>query len=62
MAVVGCDDIQMSSFVSPALTTIQINRERLGFEAVRSLIALRDGVEDGVDTVIPVRLICRESA
>ena len=62
VAVIGCDDIQMSAFVSPALTTIQINRERLGFEAVRNLIALRDGHDDGVGTVIPVQLICRDSA
>jgi len=63
IAVVGCDDIQISALVSPSLTTIQIDRERLGIEAVRALLALRDGEpEDSAGSVIPVTLICRESA
>lgn len=62
VAVVGCDDIQMSAFVSPSLTTIQIDRERLGQEAVRTLLALRDGEPDHDDIVVPVSLVHRESA
>jgi len=66
VAVVGFDDIQMSALVAPSLTTIQIDRERLGIEAVQTLISLRNGDLDDNDgrmgPVIPVSLIRRESA
>jgi DNA-binding LacI/PurR family transcriptional regulator len=41
---------------------IQIDRERLGQEAVRTLLALRDGEPDHDDIVVPVSLVVRESA
>ena len=60
VAVVGCDDIQMSQQISPSLTTVQIDRERLGSEAVNRLAQLRDGKHPDSLT-IPVKLIVRES-
>jgi DNA-binding LacI/PurR family transcriptional regulator len=37
LSIVGCDDIAMSAYVSPPLTTIRIEREELGAMAVRRL-------------------------
>jgi len=38
ISVAGFDDIAAASMISPALTTIQVQREQLGFEAVDYLI------------------------
>lgn len=61
VAVVGCDDIAMGTVVSPSLTTIAIDGDRLGSEAVRALVALVE--DDPIDSprVLPVELIVRES-
>ena len=62
IAVVGCDDIEMSARFSPGLTSIRLDRERLGSEAVSRLIELRDtGIRPDPVTV-PVSLVVRESA
>lgn len=62
VAVIGCDDIHMGAVVTPALTTVRIDRETLGREAVRRLVELRDGVADHAEVVLPVSLTVRASA
>lgn len=62
VAVVGCDDIEMGSVVTPALTTIRIERERLGHEAVRALRCLVDDEPIDSPVVLPVELVVRDSA
>ena len=61
IAVVGCDDIEMGSVVTPSLTTIRIDGERLGNEAVRALVALVDGRPIASPLVLPVGLVVRNS-
>ncbi len=61
VAVIGCDDIEMSSVVTPSLTSIRIDRDRLGQEAVRALIALVDGTPIASPNVMPVELVVRDS-
>lgn len=39
VSVVGCDDIDLAGFVSPALTTVRIPFDTLGASAVRALLA-----------------------
>ncbi len=39
VAVVGCDDLQMARFVSPALTTIRLPKHELGRTATQQLVA-----------------------
>jgi len=61
VAVVGCDDIEMGSMVTPSLTTIGIDGERLGSEAVRALVALTRGDPVESPVVLPVELVLRQS-
>lgn len=61
VAVIGVDDIHMGAVVSPPLTTLRIDRERIGAEAVRQVVALSNGT-DSDDSVLDVELIVRESA
>lgn len=63
IAVVGCDDIEMSTYVSPALTTIRLDRSRLSAEAVTALGDLIDSPGERREAVVlGVELIVRESA
>ena len=61
-AVVGFDNIQMSSIVEPALTTIENPKQEMGIKAMEMLIKLLDG-EPIADTKITLGydLIVRES-
>ncbi len=61
VAIVGCDDIEMGSVVTPALTTIRIDRERLGNLAVRALVALVEDKPVDSPSVLDVELVVRES-
>ncbi|MCY3607841.1 MAG: LacI family DNA-binding transcriptional regulator [Acidimicrobiaceae bacterium] len=63
IAVVGCDDIEMSTYVTPALTTVRLDRARLSYEAVAALGDLIDAPgERRQPVVLPVELVARESA
>ena len=62
IAVVGCDDIEMSSLVTPALTTIRLDRPLLSEEVTKALNELIDDPGIPRDPVmLPVELIARES-
>lgn len=63
IAVVGCDDIEMSSYVTPGLTTIRLDRSRLSAEAVAALGDLIDSPGERREAVVlGVELVVRESA
>ncbi len=59
ISIVGFDDIELSSFTSPPLTTIRISREELGRRAFMALHAVSQRGEAGrtykVDTTLVVR-------
>lgn len=63
IAVVGFDDIAMGSLVQPALTTIRMDRHRLGRIAVETLRAVIDADGPVADPEpLDVELVIRESA
>lgn len=62
IAIVGCDDVGLSTLVSPTLTTVKIDRTRLGEEAVRLVTSLADGTRYDEPVVLPVELVVRETA
>lgn len=65
VAVVGCDDIRLASLVTPALTTLRVDKQALGRRAVTLLLerhlSPRDTQSDMVVTLKP-ELVVRASA
>jgi len=58
IAIVGFDDIETAAWSQPALTTIAVDKERLGREALAMLLA----GEPPVNTLLPVKLVIRGSS
>ena len=58
IAVVGFDDIETAAWAQPALTTLAVDKDRLGQEALEILLA------NGTDTnlLLPVELVIRASS
>jgi LacI family transcriptional regulator len=61
MAVVGFNDIPMSAYVNPSLTTVKIQSEMMGRMAVKLLLDQINGREIPVQVTIPATLIIRDS-
>jgi len=62
LAVVGFDDIPLAGFFSPQLTTVRIDRERLGGAAVDMVLKMRDEQASHPDpAILPVELVVRRS-
>lgn len=62
IAVIGCDDIEMSSLVTPSLTSICFDRTRVSEEALTRVIELSKREETTPSTTIPVSLAIRDSS
>ena len=63
LAIFGYDDIPMASWVTPSLSTCQVNFEEMGREATRLLINyISDCPEDCTNIVMQPKLIIRDSA
>lgn len=62
ISIIGFDDIDLSKISSPPLTTIRVYKEELGSIAVRTLLKIiNDKIEKATTTIVPVKLIERES-
>ena len=62
ISFIGFDDIAMVEHLTPALTTMRVNKEALGYVAVKSLIArFADFEAVNVTSVLDVELIKRAS-
>jgi len=62
VAVVGFDDIEMSSHIEPHLTTIRVLKEEMGKVAVQRVVdSINAKTRTVVTTHVPVELIVRES-
>ncbi|HEX6751579.1 MAG TPA: substrate-binding domain-containing protein, partial [Longimicrobium sp.] len=61
LSIVGCDDVEMASFVTPELTTVAIPARELGARAARLLLRQLDGQEVTVKgaKLLPVKLVRR---
>ena len=63
ISVVGMDDIPLAAQVRPALTTVRIDMEALGQRAAEVVLrAITSGAGDHTHTVLPTRLVLRDSA
>ncbi|PZD96281.1 transcriptional regulator [Paenibacillus sambharensis] len=61
MAIVGFDDIEVSAFVNPPLTTVKVYTDQMGRTAVQLLLERLEGREAAVHATVGTRLIIRES-
>lgn len=61
MAVVGFDDIEISAYLNPPLTTVRAHTEHMGRSAVQLLLERIEGREAAVHMTINTTLIVRES-
>lgn len=62
ISVIGYDDIELAAYVSPALTTIRQDTERLGTRAAEILLASIDGKgQEKEALMLPVELVVRNS-
>ncbi|WP_255435408.1 LacI family DNA-binding transcriptional regulator [Paracoccus sp. S1E-3] len=61
ISVVGFDNIEMSAYALPPLTTIRQHRDRLGRRAATILLARMHGEGSADEEVLPVELLLRAS-
>jgi LacI family transcriptional regulator len=62
VAVVGFDDIEMSSHIEPRLTTVRVFKEEMGKLGVKRLVEMIKSQTKTIVTVrVPVQLMVRES-
>lgn len=61
LALVSFDDIEAAAYLHPPLTTVRIVTEQMGRMAVRMLVDRMEGRTFPVQTVLPTKLIIRES-
>ena len=61
MSILGCDDIDIGTLVTPELSTISTPKRELGARAVRLLLRQLDGEARATPTVqtLPVKLVAR---
>lgn len=61
VAVVGFDDLSLAAHLTPPLTTIRAPIEDAGYEAVDKLIRLMRGEKVELETMLPTKLVIRQS-
>jgi LacI family transcriptional regulator len=61
LSVVGIDDIDMSAYISPALTTVHIPTGRIGQTAATTVISLIRDASEHSRINLPVELVVRRS-
>ena len=62
MSIVGFDDVEADLSLDPPLTTIRVNKEEMGVQAVKQLVELiKNPGAIPRKTLVPVELIVRGS-
>ena len=61
ISIVGFDDIQISAFTQPALTTVRLSRDEIARVAFRALYSIRHDGGKGAEYRIPTSLVLRRS-
>ena len=59
ISIIGFDDIPISSMTTPPLTTVRVDKSRLGFYAVNRLAELINGTDDGAINIHLATKLCR---
>ncbi len=61
ISIVGFDDIQISAFTQPALTTVRLSRDEIARVAFRALYSIRQDGGKGMEYVVRPALVVRRS-
>ncbi len=61
ISIVGFDDIQISAFTQPALTTVRLSREEIARVAFRALYSIRQDGGKGAEYGVRPALVARKS-
>lgn len=61
LSVAGIDDIEMSAYLSPSVTTVHIPTSRIGEHAAASLVHMLRGQTFARETALPIELVVRRS-
>lgn len=62
ISLIGFDDIELSQYTDPPLSTVRLSREELGRTAFEALVNIIEGVSDhGSEVRVGTRLVLRES-
>jgi LacI family transcriptional regulator len=61
ISIVGFDDIQISAFTQPALTTVRLSRDEIARVAFRALYSSRQDGEKGAEYAVQAELVVRQS-
>jgi DNA-binding LacI/PurR family transcriptional regulator len=61
ISVVGFDDLYISQYISPPLTTVRQPMRQMGRMAMETLLQIFSGAESGHDITVPGELIVRQS-
>ncbi len=62
LAVVGCDDIRLASLMTPALTTLRVDKQTLGRRAVTLLLERLVAIPEEMAVIQKPELVVRASA
>jgi DNA-binding LacI/PurR family transcriptional regulator len=61
ISIVGFDDIQISAFTQPALTTVRLSRDEIARVAFRALYSVRQDGGKGAEYAVATQLVLRGS-
>lgn len=61
VSVIGFDDIPMSRYLTPPLTTVAQDFDELGFRLLEAVCRLMEEPESSIQVEVPMRLVVRES-
>lgn len=61
MSLIGFDDVHLTQYVTPALSTIRQPRQEMGAAAMNMVLDLLEGIDDAEDLMFPCELVERES-
>lgn len=62
ISIIGFDNIELTAFITPKITTISVDKEGMGQEAARRLFdRIKNPEKKSTKSVIPTELIVRES-
>ncbi|MDQ6422806.1 LacI family DNA-binding transcriptional regulator [Paenibacillus sp. LHD-117] len=61
MAIIGFDDIEISAYLSPPLTTVKVHTELMGRTAVQLLLERIQGREPAIHAIVNTTMVVRES-